>query len=340
MPPHISADTLATRLTRQYGLRYPFASAGMGFVGDERLAAAVSNAGGLGMLGASPAPPESLAVMIERLRELTDGPWGVNLICAETALGPAATDEHVEVCLRFRVPLVVFHHDLPPAEWVRRLTSAGTRVWMQVPSLELAERAMEQGVEGLVAQGSEAGGHARATLGRTALLLEIRARLPDTLLLGAGGIADGKVAAASFRAGADGVWVGTRLVASAEAYAHPEYKARLVRSAGETVRTTAFGPEWPGQCYRLLATPMAAQHLVEPGKPVPDRPIGSTRLFPHSVNVAYDMPPFCSIPPTPDTSGDWDAMAYPAGQGVGSIDAVEPAGEIITRMMQEARAEL
>jgi enoyl-[acyl-carrier protein] reductase II len=221
----------------------------MGFVGDERLAAAVSNAGGLGMPSASPAPRESLAAMVERLRELTDDPWGVNLICAKTALGPAATGEHVEVCLRFRVPLVVFHHDLPPAEWVRRLTSAGTRVWMQVPSLELAERAMEQGVGGLVAQGSEAGGHARATLGRHGAAP--RARFPDTPLLGAGGIADGKVAAATFRSGADGVWVGTRLVASDEAYAHPEYKAHLVRSTVLTSFDTGIPRVPPGATRNL-----------------------------------------------------------------------------------------
>ena len=79
---------MATRLTREYGLRHPFVGAGMGFVSHERLAAAVTNAGGLGVLGASPDPAESLVVMVERLRQLTSGPFGVDLICADTGLGP------------------------------------------------------------------------------------------------------------------------------------------------------------------------------------------------------------------------------------------------------------
>jgi enoyl-[acyl-carrier protein] reductase II len=88
-----------------------------------------------------------------------------------------------------------------------------------------------------------------------ALLATIRHNWPDMLLLGAGGISDGVAAAAAFRAGADGVWVGTSLVAAVEANAHPEYQRRLIDSPGKTLRTNAFGPEWPDQPYRLLATP-------------------------------------------------------------------------------------
>src|SRR6202012_1484849 len=86
-------------------------------------------------------------------------------------------------------------------------------------------------------------------------LRTIRHNWPDMLLLGAGGISDGTAAAAALRAGADGVWVGTSLVAAAEANAHPEYQRRLIDSPGRTLRTNAFGPEWPDQPYRLLATP-------------------------------------------------------------------------------------
>ncbi len=179
--------SIGTRLTRQYGLRHPFVSAGMGFIAHERLAAAVANAGGLGVLGASPDPPASLRVMVDRLRALTNSRWGVDLIHASTAFGPACTDEHVDTCAELGVPLVVFHHDPPPAHWVHRLTSSGARVWMQVSSVELAAAALDLGVNGLVAQGSEAGGHARGSLGLHVLLDQIRRRRPDVLLLGAGG---------------------------------------------------------------------------------------------------------------------------------------------------------
>jgi enoyl-[acyl-carrier protein] reductase II len=334
--------SIPTRLTRQYGLRHPFVSAGMGFIAHERLAAAVANAGGLGVLGASPDPPASLRVMVERLRALTDGRWGVDLIHASTAFGPACTDEHVDTCAELGVPLVIFHHDPPLTGWVHRLNTSGARVWMQVSSIELAAAALELGVDGLVAQGSEAGGHARGTTPLLALLDRIRRRWPDVLLLGAGGIADGAAVAATLRAGADGVWVGTRLIASEEAHVHPEYQRRLVESSGATVRTTAFGPEWPNQSYRMLATPLARRWAGREHEiPEADKtaaPIGHTTLFPHSASIPYEMPPFSSIPPTPETSGDWDSMAYPAGAGVSEVRTIAPAAEIITEMMAEARA--
>ncbi len=333
--------SIPTRMTRSLGLRHPFANAGMGFIAHERLAAAVTNAGGLGVLGASPDPPESLPVMVERLLQLTSGPFGVDLICAQTGLGPASTDAHIDECVRLSVPLVIFHHDPPPAEWVRRLVQSGAQVWMQVSSVDLAAAAIELGVNGLVAQGSEAGGHSRGTVALHSLLGKIRHRYPDVLMLGAGGIADGAAVAAALRAGADGVWVGSRLIASTEANAHQEYRRRLVESAGETVRTTAFGPEWPDEQYRLLATPTAAQWAGRE-RDIPadvrDGTIGRTRLFPHSVNIDYTMPAFSALPPTPETTGDWEAMAYPAGQGVGMVHAIAPATDIVAEMMSEARA--
>ena len=329
---------LQTRLTREYGLEHPFVGAGMGFIAHEQLAAAVTNGGGLGVLGASPDPADSLVVMVERLRALTSGPFGVDLICAETGFGPASTDGHIDACVQLGVPLVVFHHDPPQARWVSTLRAAGIPVWMQASSPELAAAAIELGVDGTVAQGSEAGGHARGRTPLHALLRTFRHKWPDMLLLGAGGISDGTVAAAALRAGADGVWVGTALVAAAEANAHPEYKRRLIDSPGRTLRSTTFGPEWPDQPYRLLATPAVLS--VEAGNrgvdPRERGPIGRTRLFPHSVNMPYDMPPRSTLPPTPETSGDWDSMVYPAGEGVGAVRRTAPAAEIMGQMMSQA----
>jgi nitronate monooxygenase len=336
MPSDIAA--LPTRLTREYGLRHPFVGAGMGFVAHEQLAAAVTNGGGLGVLGASPDPPGSLAVMVERLRALTSGPFGVDLICADTGFGPASTDLHIDVCVQGGVPLVVFHHDPPPGRWVHTLRAAGVGVWMQASSPELAAAAIELGVNGIVAQGSEAGGHARGRVPLHTLLATIRHNWPDMLLLGAGGISDGTAAAAAFRAGADGVWVGTSLVVAEEANAHPEYKRRLVDSPGKTLRTKAFGPEWPDQPYRLLATRAVHSAAADDrgAEPQPHDTIGRTRLFPHSVNVPYDLPIRSALPPTPDTCGDWESMAYPAGEGVASVRSTAPAAEIIREMMGQA----
>jgi enoyl-[acyl-carrier protein] reductase II len=184
-----------------------------------------------------------------------------------------------------------------------------------------------------VAQGCEAGGHARGTVPMTELVAAVRERFPRLLVLAAGGIASGQRVAAALEAGADGVWVGTRLVASTEAYVHPEYKRRLVESDGETRSTTAFGPEWPHERYRLLATALvrewAGREEEIPTPPPGPAVIGRTRLFPHTANVAYELPKFSALPPTPVAEGDFDEMAFPAGDGVGDVRDIRPAGEIV-----------
>jgi enoyl-[acyl-carrier protein] reductase II len=314
----------------------------MGFVAHERLASAVANAGGLGMLGASPDPPESLRVMVDRLRALTSGPFGVDLICADLPQGPASTHAHIETCVELGVKLVAFHHDLPPRRWVEQLHASGARVWKQVSSAAMARAAIDLGIDGLVAQGIEAGGHCESDVPMLELVGRLRREHPEVLVLAAGGIVRGEHVAAALRAGADGVWVGTRLIASDEAHAHAEYKRRLVDAQGETLVTTAYGPEWPDRRYRVLPTRTVRewtgreQHIrdARPGPAV----IGTTRLFPHSANLEYQMPKFSAVVPTPATSGEWEEMAFPAGAGVGAIVCVKPAGVIVQEMMAEAVA--
>src|SRR5260370_32384029 len=173
----------------------------MGFIAHEQLAATVTNAGGLGGVGASPDPPVRLPMMVERWRALTAGPFGVDLICAETGFGRACTDLHIDACVQVGVPLVVFHHDPPQARWASALRAAGIRVWMQASSPEIAAAAIELGVDGIVAQRSEAGGHARGRIPLHALLRPIRHKLPDVLLLAAGGISHGPPPPPPFPAG-------------------------------------------------------------------------------------------------------------------------------------------
>jgi nitronate monooxygenase len=331
---------LQTRLTVEFGIRYPFVGAGMGFVAHERLAAAVTNAGGLGFLGASPDPPESLSAMVRCLHQLTSGPFGVDLICATLPQGPASTDEHIQRCIDLGVELVAFHHELPPKRWVDLLAAAGTRVWQQASSVELARAAVALGVHGIVAQGVEAGGHCQSTVPVLELVRQIRREHPELIVLAAGGIVHGRQVAAALDAGADGVWVGTRLIASEEANAHLEYKRRLVESDGATLVTTAYGPEWPDQAYRVLPTRTVQEwagreDLIPSPAPAP-RVIGHTRLFPHSVDLEYEMPKFSAVVPTPPTTGDWEEMAFPAGQGVGQIREIRPAAAIVKEMMAQA----
>src|SRR5688572_20967653 len=141
---------LRTKLTDQYGLEFPFVSAGMGFVALPPLVAAISNAGGLGLLGASPAPPPATRVMIQAVRALTSRPFGVDLIIDTTAFGPLATDEHIHGCIAEEVKLVVFHWNLPPRAWVERLHAADAKVWVQVGSVALAREAATLGADAII----------------------------------------------------------------------------------------------------------------------------------------------------------------------------------------------
>ena len=337
---------LSTRLTREYGLTYPFVGAGMGFVAMPELVAAVTNAGGLGVLGNAIEPPPSTQILIQQIKALTTGPFGVDYFLANSAFGPATVDGHIDVAIAERVDPVVFHFDIPPRAWVDRLHAASLRVWAQVPSVDDARAAVGVGVDALIAQGTEAGGHNKSTTPLKQLLRDI-SRAANVIVLAAGGIATGADVVEALAHGAEGVWVGTRLVASEEGYAHPEYKRRIVaaRKKDDTVITTMFGPELPDKPYRVLRNRVVNQWAGRedqiPDPPPPPATIGTTILLPFtSFRFPYTMPKFSAVVPTPDTTGDFEEMGLPAGEGVGSIRSVKPAGQIIFEMMAEARSNL
>jgi enoyl-[acyl-carrier protein] reductase II len=335
--------SLNTRLTRDYGVRYPFVSAGMGFVSYPPLVTAVCNAGGIGVLGNAVEPPPSTQALIRQIAQGTSGLFGVDLLHDVTAFGPATTDAHIEVCVAEGVRLVVFHMNVPPRRWVEQLHAAGCRVWQQAASVEQASEAVELGIDAVIAQGRQAGGHNKSVVRTKPLLREVIRAVEPVLVLASGGIATGADVAEALASGADGVWVGTRMVASTEAFAHPEYKRRLLGAHGRaTDVTTAFGPEYPNVPYRLLRTDLVAQVSGREDQiPAPqpgDSPIGETVLFPFTLRVPYTMPPFSAVVPTPDTTGQFDLMGLPAGEdSVRKIKDVKPAAEIIEELMAEAR---
>lgn len=357
---HVEAappPTLSTRLTREYGLTFPFVGAGMGFVALPELVAAVSNAGGLGVLGVAPEPPPAVGVRIGQIMALTDKPFGIDffLTVASPPIGPVTVDAHIDAVLAAKgdgapIPVVVFHFDTPKPEWVTALQDAGIKVWAQVPSVDDAQAAVDVGVDALVVQGKEAGGHSKSTTPLLQLLRDVlRAVSPDILVLAAGGIATGADVVQALTRGAEGVWVGTRLVASTESYAHPEWKQRLVTAKKQnTVKTLLFGPELPCEPYRVLRTqvvdaslPMEDQICGAP--PNFDPPIGTTTLFPGTPFAvpSVPMPQFSALSPTPDTvplAGNLEAFGMPAGEGVQHIHNIQPAAHIIAEMMAQARA--
>lgn len=319
-----------TRITEKFGLRSPIINAGMAFVAGPELAAAVANAGGLGMLGGAMVPPEGLRLMIRATRDRTPGCFGVDLI------GDFLDDRHIDVLIEEKIPLAVFFWSAPSPAQAARLKAGGVGFWMQVGSVEEAKAAVALGAEALVVQGSEAGGHNRSVAPLAALFASVRGTLPDMPLIAAGGIADGAGMAAALSRGADAVWCGTRFLAACEADAHDGYKARVIDAGKEsTALTTVFGPEWPGQPVRALvnAAVRASEGRVEAAlEEAAGQMIGTTVLGGETIPV----PRYSALLPTRAFDADLEWACLTAGECAAAISSVEPAAVIIARMMEEA----
>jgi NAD(P)H-dependent flavin oxidoreductase YrpB (nitropropane dioxygenase family) len=179
--------SIPTRMTARFGCRHPFASAGMAFAGGTPdLALAVCAGGGIGAVGAGLTPAEQLRSIIRKVRAGTDAAFNVNLItCLDN-------DSRIRVCAEEKVPVASFHWGHPSPEHLKRLRDAGVSVWEQVGDVEAAKRAIGDGVEVVVAQGWEAGGHNYRGLTTMALVPQVLDAVSPALVLAAGGIADGR----------------------------------------------------------------------------------------------------------------------------------------------------
>jgi NAD(P)H-dependent flavin oxidoreductase YrpB (nitropropane dioxygenase family) len=327
-----------SRFTQAYRLDVPFVSAGMGFLALPNLVAAVSNAGGLGLLGVAPAPAALMQVMIQQTKALTARSFGIDLIVEDTAFGPCTTVEHIEVCLAEQVHVVTFFWHPLPVDWVARLQAAGVKVWMTVGSVQGAREAVNARMDAVIAQGSEAGGHNKSTLALSSLVPAVVDAVAPLPVVAAGGIADGRGVAAALALGAEAVCVGTRLVASREAFVHDEYKRRVVAATVDDIaRTSIFGPEWPDQPMKVIRNRVVREWAGRGGKtpppPEPRASIGRTVLF----SQEYPMPKFSAVLPTPHTTGDFEEMCLAAGESAGLAKDIKPAGDIVREMMDEAK---
>jgi NAD(P)H-dependent flavin oxidoreductase YrpB (nitropropane dioxygenase family) len=322
---------LHTQITQDYDLQAPIISAGMAFVATPSLVAAVSNAGGMGSLGAALVPPEGLRQMIQGTHSLTDKPFGVDFVTE------FVTDEHIQICIAEKIAVVVFFWSLPQQAWVERLQAHGIRVWMEVGAVSEAIQAKELGVDAIVAQGQEGGGHNQAEASTFSLLPAIVQTVSPLPVVAAGGIIDGKSLVAALALGAEAVWCGTRFLASSEANAHSEYQTRVLEAkVGDTVRTTLFGPEWSGQMMRVIRNHVVKQWAGREAEAAKLDPfaetIGSTLMGGQTI----PLPKFSVMLPTPETTGDFEEMGLTAGESSGNLTELKPAGEIVTTMMDEA----
>ena len=310
---------ITTRLTQRLGIAHPVISAPMAFAAGGALAAAVSNAGGLGLIGGGYGDSQWLE---QQFRAAGNARIGCGFITWSLAKQPHL----LEAALAHR-PTVVFLSFDDPTPFVAKIKAAGALVIQQVQTLRDAAIAIDAGCDIIVAQGAEAGGHGekRATMTLVPEVADLIAkRSPETLLCAAGGIADGRGLAACLMLGADGVVVGSRFWASTEALVHANVHAAAIAATGDdTIRQSvtdiARNFDWPARYnIRIVRNPYVDEWL---GREDAMRAAGETERARYASGV---------------TAGDAAISPAIIGEVAGLITAVEPAAEILARMVELA----
>ena len=303
MPSHI--------LTQLLGIRYPLIQAGMVWVSGWRLASAVSNAGGLGVLGAGSMYPEVLRKHIQKCKAATTKPFGVNV-----PLMYPDIDQLMAVILEEKVPVVITSAG-NPSLWTAQLKAAGCVVMHVVSSLKFALKAQAAGVDAIVAEGFEAGGHNGREETTTLVLLPLLRPHLTVPLVAAGGIASGPAMLAAMALGADGVQVGSRFVATPEASAHDRFKQAVLEATQDSTELTLkeLAP------VRMLKNPFYEQlmALYEQGATVEDlkKALGKGR----AKKGMFE--------------GNWEEGELEIGQVAAQIDHITPAAKIVQELIDE-----
>jgi nitronate monooxygenase len=334
---------LRTPICHQLDIDYPILSVGFGSAAGPALVAAVSNAGAFGVLGASGMTPDEIKRRISVTRTLTNRPFGINFIIEETEEGDRELlVDMVATASVLKVSAVVlFWGD--PSPYVEVGHRNGVKVLIQVGSVAEAEAAVAAGVDAVIAQGIEAGGHVRGTTSIWELLPAAVAAVAPVPVLASGGIGDGAGVARAIKLGAQGVSLGTRFVASDEAWLHPVYKQRIVEStARDTVYNTLYDVWWPNAPHRTLRNKTFLEWEAAGCPPTGSRPgegksIGNRRL---SNGEWAEWPRYAVGTVPPDFDGDVDYAPLWAGESCSVVNDIKPAGEIVRDLVRDADAAL
>ncbi len=291
------------RIDKLLGIKYPIFQGAMAWVSDASLAAAVSNAGGLGIIAAGNAPASWVREQIEELRKVCDKPFGVNIML----LSPFA-DEVSDLVTELKVPVVVTGAG-NPRKYIESWKQAGIKIIPVVPSRALAVMMERMGVDAVIAEGQEAGGHIGELT--TMVLTPMIADTVDIPVISAGGICDARTAAAAFVLGADGIQVGTRFILAEECTVHDNYKDRVTRAKDTDSKVTGRVTGHPVRVLRNnLTRELSKLEYQEDGATkIEERGAGSLRAA--------------------VVEGDLKEGSFMAGQCACRMDKVEPALEII-----------
>ncbi len=294
---------MKTRLCELLGIEYPIIQGGMAWVATAELAAAVSNGGGLGLIAAGGAPADAVREQIKKARELTDKPFGVNVML----MSPFA-DEVMQVVIEEK-PAVVATGAGNPAKYIPALKEAGIKILPVVPSVALAQRMEKSGADAIIAEGTEAGGHIGELT--TMVLIPQVADAVSIPVVAAGGIADSRGAVAAFALGADGIQVGTRFICSTECIAHDNYKQAVLKAKDRDAVVTGRSTGAP---VRALKNKLTREYdrLEKAGAPFEE----IEALGVGGLRRAFQ-------------EGDVETGSLMAGQSAAMVHKIEPCADII-----------
>jgi NAD(P)H-dependent flavin oxidoreductase YrpB (nitropropane dioxygenase family) len=316
---------LTTRFTQLVGCVAPVQMSPMGAIATPELVGAVTAAGGMGMTSAPGAPAAVVEQQLAAVASQARGPFGFNVVI------PFLDEDVVRVASR-GCTLVDFYCGNVDPGLVRIVHDGGALAGWQAGSVDEARAAAAAGCDLLVVRGIEGGGRMYGSRGLWPLLAEVLDAV-DIPVLASGGVATGRLLAAALAAGADGVRMGTRLIATPESGAHDRYKEALVAaSATDSVLTDAFAQMWPDTVRSSRVLQRAMDESERAGNaPVAHGVLGDTTV---------EIPPFAVVPPSTDFDGNIEAMAMYAGESAGAVDAVQPAERVVREVVADAEARL
>jgi len=310
---------MRTRLTELLGIEHPVMLAGMGGVSYAELVTAVSEAGGFGTLGAGTMSPATMEAEITAVRTATDKPFGVDLLTAM----PGSMAEQVQIIIDGGATAFVAALGVP-TEVIEQCHRHNVLVVNMCGKVEHAVRAVEAGCDMVVAQGTEAGGHT-GTVASLPLIPQIVDAVGDKVpVVAAGGIFDGRGLAAALALGADGIWVGTRFIATPEARSVLGYKDKLLAAREDQ---TTISRAYSGKTMRVVRNAYTEHYDQHPEE---------LKKFPDQLAVSYGAQAMHLGGDSFSDGVDIDRECYPCGQGVGAIHELVPAAELVRRFMAEA----
>lgn len=308
--------TIRTPICDMLGIDYPILLAGMGGVSYGELAAAVSEAGGFGTLGMASVPPKQIREQMRIVRSLTKKPFGVDLLAAI----PESLEQTVDIIIEEGAAAFISGLGVPPPHLVKKFHDADLKVMNVAGTVKHARHAEHGGLDAVVAQGTEAGGHTGRVAGMALIPQVVDAvKIP---VIAAGSIVDGRGIAAAFALGAQGVWMGTRFIASAEAHAAQMYKDVIIEASDEdTIVTRCYS----GKTMRVFRNPYVMDWEK---RPQDLQPFPAQAAHSHKAGVMGGI------------GGQMEGLdksrsCFAMGQGAGAIVDAPPAGEIVRRIVAE-----